>query len=83
MCAEFNGLSKSAVALLAVLVAACASAPPKVEKATSVMLPHPQSSVLGASVAALSHGHPGLSGHVVLDTCGWRITKLYREPTTY
>jgi putative cardiolipin synthase len=66
---KINGLSKSAAALLVgLLVAACASAPPRVEKITSVMLPQPQSSLLGASVAVLSHRYPDLSGHMVLDT---------------
>lgn len=69
MCAKFNGLSKSAVTLLmGLLVVACASALPTVEKDTNVMLPQPQASVLGASVAVLSQEHPNLSGHVVLDT---------------
>lgn len=66
---KFNGLSKSAIALLVVLlVAACSSAPPKVDKVASVALPHTGSTLLGKPAEALSHEHPGLSGHVVLNT---------------
>ncbi len=65
----FSGISEIAAALLAgLLLTACSSAPPKVEKVASVRLAQPQSSQLGSSVAVLAQGHPTLSGHVILDT---------------
>ena len=65
----FDGLSKSiAVVLTGLFLTACASAPPEVEKISSVMLAQPQHTQLGSSVAGLRIAHPNQSGHVVLDT---------------